>query len=338
MSEKKERIILDVAYQPQVRTAVNTQRLMLDVLIALIPAVAVAIYQFGSHALLVMATSVTSAVFFEWAYRKLTKKTASIDDLSAVVTGLLLALTMPANCPAWIPVVGTFFAIVVVKQLYGGIGKNFLNPALAGRALMMTSWASLMTAWAKPHTWLSIASNYTAEGALDGITAATPLAALKAGALPDQGLLNAFLGNIGGCIGEASALLLLLGGVYLVARKVISARIPLCFIGTVAVLCFLFPRGNDRLAWTAWQLCSGCLMLGAIFMATDYVTSPVTAWGQVVFGVGCGALTVLIRYFGGFPEGVSYAILIMNVTVGLLDKVGLPRRFGAPKEKGGAKA
>ena len=338
MNEKKERIILDVAYQPQVRTNIDTRRLMLSVILALLPSVGVAVWQFGLHTLVVIAASVLSAVFFEWAMRKLRKQSNTIGDLSAVVTGLLLALTLSPSIPWWVPVIGSFFAIVVVKQLYGGIGKNFLNPALAGRALMMTSWASLMTAWAKPHTWLSIASNYTAEGALDGITAATPLAALKAGALPDQGLLNAFLGNIGGCIGEASALLLLLGGVYLVARKVISARIPLCFIGTVAVLSLLFPRGNDRLAWTAWQLCSGGLMLGAIFMATDYVTSPVTAWGQIVFGVGCGALTVLIRYFGGFPEGVSYAILIMNVTVGLLDKVGLPRRFGAPKEKGGAKA
>ena len=330
---------LTISSSPHIRASHSTGSLMRDVCIALLPALIFAVWLYGFRVLAVTAVSVAACVFFEWAYRRMMKKDNTVRDCSAVLTGLLLAMVSPPTVPYWVIVLGALFAIVVVKQLYGGIGKNFLNPALAGRALMMTSWASLMTAWAKPHTWLNIASNYTAEGALDGITAATPLAALKSGVIPDHGLLNAFVGNIGGCIGEASALLLLLGGAYLVIRKVISARIPLCFIGTVAVLSFLFPRGNDRLVWTAWQLCSGGLMLGAIFMATDYVTSPVTAWGQAIFGIGCGALTVLIRYFGGFPEGVSYAILIMNVTVGLLDRVGLPRRFGAPKEKkGGAKA
>ena len=330
---------LTISSSPHIRASHSTASLMRDVCIALAPALLFAVWLYGFRVLAVTAVSVAACVFFEWGYRRMMKKDNTVRDCSAVLTGLLLAMVSPPTVPYWVIVLGALFAIVVVKQLYGGIGKNFLNPALAGMALMMTSWASLMTAWAKPHTWLNIASNYTAEGALDGITAATPLAALKSGAIPDHGLLNAFVGNIGGCIGEASALLLLLGGAYLVIRKVISARIPLCFIGTVAVLSFLFPRGNDRLVWTAWQLCSGGLMLGAIFMATDYVTSPVTAWGQAVFGIGCGALTVLIRYFGGFPEGVSYAILIMNVTVGLLDRVGLPRRFGAPKEKkGGAKA
>ena len=329
---------LTISSSPHIRAGHSTASIMRDVCIALTPALLFSIWLYGFRVLTVTLVSVAACVFFEWAYRRMMKKDNTVRDGSAALTGLLLAMVSPPSVPYWVIVLGGAFAILVVKQLYGGIGKNFLNPALAGRALMMTSWASIMTAWAKPHTWLNIASNYTAEGALDGITAATPLAALKSGAIPDQGLLNAFLGNIGGCIGEASALLLLLGGVYLVARKVISARIPLCFLGTVAVLSFLFPRGNDRLVWTAWQLCSGGVMLGAIFMATDYVTSPVTAWGQVVFGVGCGALTILIRYFGGFPEGVSYAILIMNVTVGLLDKGGRPRRFGAPKEKGGAKA
>ena len=329
---------LTLSSSPHIRASHSTATLMRDVCIALTPALLFSIWLYGFRVLTVTLVSVAACMFFEWAYRRMMKKDNTVADGSAALTGLLLAMVSPPSVPYWVIVLGGLFAIVVVKQLYGGIGKNFLNPALAGRALMMTSWASIMTSWARPHTWLNIASNYTAEGALDGVTAATPLAALKSGAIPDQGLLNAFVGNIGGCIGEASALLLLAGGIYLVARKVISARIPLCFIGTVAILSFLFPRGNDRLAWTAWQLCSGGLMLGAIFMATDYVTSPVTAWGQVIFGIGCGALTVLIRYFGGFPEGVSYAILIMNVTVGLLDKVGMPRRFGAPKEKGGAKA
>ena len=328
---------LTISSSPHIRASHSTASIMRDVVFALTPALVFAIWLYGFRVLAVTLVSVAACVFFEWGYRRMMKKDCTAGDWSAVLTGLLLALVSPPTVPYWVIVLGALFAIVLVKQLYGGIGKNFLNPALAGRAFMMTSWAAIMTQWAKPHTWLSLMSNYTAEGALDGVTAATPLAALKTGALPDATIGSAFLGNIGGCIGEASALLLLLGGAYLVIRKVISPRIPLCFIGTVAVLTFLFPRGNDRLVWMAYQLFSGGLMLGAIFMATDYVTSPVTKWGQVIFGVGCGALTVLIRYFGGFPEGVSYAILIMNVTVGLLDKVGLPRRFGLVKEKGGAK-
>ncbi len=329
---------LTISSSPHIRASHSTASIMRDVCIALAPALIFAVWLYGFRVLAVTAASVAACVFFEWGYRRMMKKDCTAGDWSAVLTGLLLALVSPPTVPYWVIVLGALFAIVVVKQLYGGIGKNFLNPALAGRALMMTSWASIMTAWAKPHTWLSLTSNYTAEGALDGVTAATPLAALKSGVLPEQSLLSAFVGNVGGCIGEVSALLLLLGGIYLVVRKVISPRIPLCFIGTVAVLTFLFPKGgNDRLVWMVYQLFSGGLMLGAIFMATDYVTSPVTAWGQVIFGIGCGALTVLIRYFGGFPEGVSYAILIMNVTVGLLDKVGQPGRFGALKQKGGAK-
>ncbi len=329
---------LTISSSPHIRASHSTASIMRDVCIALAPALLFSIWLYGFRVLTVVLVSVAACVFFEWAYRRMMKKDNTVRDGSAALTGLLLAMVSPPTVPYWVIVLGALFAIVLVKQLYGGIGKNFLNPALAGRALMMTSWASIMTTWAKPHTLLNLASNYTAADAVDGITAATPLSFLKSGALPDVSLGKVFLGNVGGCIGEVSALLLLLGGAYLVIRKVISPRIPLCFIGTVAVLTFLFPRGgNDRLTWMAYQVFSGGLMLGAIFMATDYVTSPVTKLGQVIFGVGCGALTVLIRYFGGFPEGVSYAILIMNVTVGLLDKVGLPRRFGLVKEKGGAK-
>lgn len=329
---------LTISSSPHIRARHTTRSIMGEVCLALMPALVFSIFMYGLRVLAVAVISVAACVFFEWGYRKMMKKDDTSRDMSAVLTGLLLAMVSPPTVPYWVIVLGAAFAIVLVKQLYGGIGKNFLNPALAGRAFMMASWASIMTSWAKPQQWLSIASNYTAEGALDGITAATPLAALKVGALPECTVGSAFLGTIGGCIGEASALMLLVGGAYLVIRKIISPRIPLCFIGTVAVLTFLFPQGNDRLAWMAYQLFSGGLMLGAIFMATDYVTSPVTGWGQVIFGIGCGALTVLIRYFGGFPEGVSYAILIMNVTVGLLDKIGMPRRFGVVKEKGGAKA
>ncbi len=249
---------LTISSSPHIRASHSTASIMLDVCIALAPALIFSIWLYGFRVLAVTLVSVAACVFFEWGYRRMMKKDSTTGDWSAVLTGLLLALVSPPTVPYWVIVLGALFAIVLVKQLYGGIGKNFLNPALAGRALMMTSWASIMTQWAKPHHWLSIVSNYTAEGALDGMTAATPLAALKTGALPDAGIGSVFLGNIGGCIGEASALLLILGGVYLVLRKVISPRIPLCFIGTVAVLTFLFPRGgNDRLTWMAYQLFSG---------------------------------------------------------------------------------
>ena len=327
MNEKKERIILDVAYQPQVRTTRSTQRLMLDVLIALIPAAAVGIYQFGTHALLVMATSVTSAVFFEWLYRKLTKKTASIDDLSAVVTGLLLALTMPANCPAWIPVVGTFFAIVVVKQLYGGIGKNFLNPALAGRAFLLASYSTALSGTCLVPRGL--------KNAVDAVTMATPLSALY-GEGSMSGLYTAksmFLGNMPGALGEISTLALLLGGAYLLCRKVITWHIPVSFIGTVFVLSLLFGGGDmGKGAYAVYAVLSGGLMLASIFMATDYATSPVTLKGQLVYGVGCGILTVLIRKFGSYPEGVTYAILIMNLCSWAIDKGFHRHQFGVSKE------
>ncbi len=320
MDEKK----LIVSSSPHIRNGEDTRSIMLDVIIALIPALAVACYVFGLRSLLLTAISVASAVFFEWAYRKLLKKPGSIGDLSAVVTGLLLACCMPANAPYWLPLPGTFFAIVVVKQLYGGIGKNFLNPALAGRAFLF-SWPVLMSTWMEPFGYTSI-FNFTG----DAVTAATPMASLHAGVLPDSSLLQMFLGQIGGSMGEVSAIALLAGGLYLVLRKVISVRIPLSYLLTVAVLTFLFPKadGVDRLTWMLYNLLGGGLMLGAIFMATDYATSPVTSKGQIIYGIGCGAITVLIRYFGSYAEGVSYAILVMNVCVWLIDKYTLPRRFG----------
>lgn len=326
MSEKKEKIILDVAYQPQVRTDTDTRRIMLDVIIALLPALAVAVIQFGIYPLIVVAVSTVSAVFFEWAYRKLMKKTESIGDLSACVTGILLACTLPPTAPWWLPIIGTLFAIVVVKQLYGGIGKNFLNPALAGRAFLLASYAVIMGSYAVPSSL---------SGAVDGVTMATPLTYLYGGsdfpAYFSAGRL--FLGAIPGCIGEVSALALLVGGGYLIYRKVISWRIPTAFIGTVAVLTLIFGReGYGHFSWMLYNVLSGGLMLGAIFMATDYATSPVTLNGQLLYGVGCGALTVLIRYFGGFPEGVSYAILIMNLCSWAIDKAFHRHQFGVSKE------
>ena len=326
MKENKERIVLDVAYQPQVRTNTDTRRIMLDVIIALLPAVAVAVWQFGLYPLAVIAVSMVSAAFFEWAYRKLMKKTNTVGDLSACVTGILLALTLPSTAPLYLPVIGSLFAIVVVKQLYGGIGKNFLNPALAGRAFLLASYALVMGRYAVPNAL---------SGAVDGVTMATPLAELyDSHAMPVYySLKSLFVGTIPGCIGEISAAALLLGGIYLIVRKVISWRIPVSFIGTVALLTLIFGgEGFSNVDWMLYNVLSGGLMLGAIFMATDYATSPVTLNGQLLFGVGCGALTVLIRYFGGFPEGVSYAILIMNLCSWAIDKAFHRHQFGVSRE------
>lgn len=313
-----ENLNLIVSSSPHIRSPRSTKVIMLDVIIALMPALIAALIFFGFKALLVVAVSVVSCVVFEFAYRKLLKKPGGIGDLSAVVTGILLAFCMPPTAPWWLPIIGAFFAIVLVKQLFGGIGKNFLNPALAGRAFLLASYAVLMTNW-QPARFQNVA---------DASTFATPMASLSSGALAPDSLLNMIVGNIGGCIGEVSAIALLLGGAYLVVRKVISLRIPVAYIGTVAVLTLIFSRGNNHILWMLQNLFSGGLLLGAIFMATDYCTSPVTPKGQIIFGVGCGLLTVLIRYFGGYPEGVSYAILIMNLTVWLIDKNTAPRRFG----------
>ena len=324
---KAKEYTFDASYQPQVRTNTDTSRIMLDVIIALVPAMVVGVVMFGVKALLLIAVSVASAVFWEWGYRKLMKKPSSIGDLSACVTGILVALVIPVGAPWWMPVVGTFFAMVIVKQLYGGIGKNFLNPALAARAFLMASWPVIMTTWAVP----SVLSK-----TVDAATMATPLSILKAGteAMPDYfSFGNLFIGSMPGCIGEISAAALLVGGIYLLVRKVISWRIPVAFIGTVAIITVIFPRnGYSNIDWMVYNLLSGGLLLGAIFMATDYSSSPVTLNGQLLYGFGCGALTVLIRYFGGYPEGVSYAILIMNLCAWAIDKGTRGRQFGVTKE------
>ena len=324
---KAKEYTFDASYQPQVRTNTDTSRIMLDVIIALVPAMVVGIVMFGVKALLLIAVSVASAVFWEWGYRKLMKKPSSIGDLSACVTGILVALVIPVGAPWWMPVVGTFFAMVIVKQLYGGIGKNFLNPALAARAFLMASWPVIMTTWAVP----SVLSK-----TVDAATMATPLSILKAGTetMPDYfSFGNLFIGSMPGCIGEISAAALLVGGIYLLVRKVINWRIPVAFIGTVAILTVIFPRnGYSNIDWMVYNLLSGGLLLGAIFMATDYSSSPVTLNGQLLYGFGCGALTVLIRYFGGYPEGVSYAILIMNLCAWAIDKGTRGRQFGVTKE------
>ncbi|MFR7758339.1 MAG: RnfABCDGE type electron transport complex subunit D [Christensenellales bacterium] len=321
---KAKEYTFDASYQPQVRTNTDTSRIMLDVIIALVPAMVVGIVMFGVKALLLIAVSVASAVFWEWGYRKLMKKPSSIGDLSACVTGILVALVIPVGAPWWMPVVGTFFAMVIVKQLYGGIGKNFLNPALAARAFLMASWPVIMTTWAVP----SVLSK-----TVDAATMATPLSILKAGteAMPDYfSFGNLFIGSMPGCIGEISAAALLVGGIYLLVRKVISWRIPVAFIGTVAIITVIFPRnGYSNVDWMVYNLLSGGLLLGAIFMATDYSSSPHLN-GQPLYGFA--RLTVLIRYFGGYPEGVSYAILIMNLCAWAIDKGTRGRQFGVTKE------
>lgn len=321
----QENLNLTVSCSPHVHAADGTRDIMLDVVIALIPAMLGAVYFFGLRSLCVMAVSVAACVVFEYLYRKLLKKDTTVGDCSAIVTGVLLAMVCPVTIPYWTIIIGDFFAIVVVKQLFGGIGCNFLNPALAGRAFLF-SYPVIMTTWVAPYTSLNLIGSNA-----DAVTAATPMSYLHQGMLPDTSVLYSFIGSVGGCLGETSAVLLLAGGVYLVVRKVISARIPLAYIATVAVIALLFPQGNDRLQWLGYQVFSGGLMLGAIFMATDYATSPVTKGRQIVYGIGCGLITMLIRYFGSYAEGVSYAILIMNVTVLLLDKIGVPKRFGYVK-------
>ena len=328
MAKMKYYYELTISSSPHVHSPVTTKTIMRDVLIGLAPAMVMAIYFFGLRALTVTAVSVAACYLFEKLWVKLMKQDDKTYDLSACVTGVLLAFVCPPTIAYWQIVLGALFAIILVKMLFGGIGRNIVNPALAGRAFMF-SWPVAMSTWVKVG-WENQASIF---GNADIVTAATPLAAMHQGQMPADSILDMFIGNIGGCIGETSALALLLGLVWLLYRKVITVRIPLAYIGTVAVLTFLFPMGNDRITWMAAQLFGGGLMLGAIFMATDYVTSPITKKGQIIYAIGCGALTVLIRYFGGYNEGVSYAILVMNTCAVLLDRIGRPVKYGAPRKE-----
>ena len=328
MAQMKYYYELTISSSPHVHSPVTTKTIMRDVLIGLAPAMVMAVYFFGLRALTVTAVSVLACYVFEKLWCKLMKQDDKTYDLSACVTGVLLAFVCPPTIAYWQIVLGALFAIILVKMLFGGIGRNIVNPALAGRAFMF-SWPVAMSTWVKVG-WENQAGIFSTA---DVVTAATPLAAMHQGQMPAESILDMFIGNIGGCIGETSAIALLLGLVWLLYRKVISARIPLWYMGTVAVLAFLFPMGNDRITWMAAQLFGGGLMLGAIFMATDYVTSPITKLGQVVYAIGCGVLTIVIRYFGGYNEGVSYAILIMNTCVVLLDRIGRPVKYGAPKKE-----
>ena len=328
MAQMKYYYELTISSSPHVHSPVTTQTIMRDVLIALAPALLGAVYFFGFRALTVTAVSVLACFLFEKLWCKLMKQDDKTYDLSACVTGVLLAFVCPPTIAYWQIILGALFAIILVKMLFGGIGRNIVNPALAGRAFMF-SWPVAMSTWVKVG-WENQASVFSTA---DIVTEATPLANMHQGLMPEASVLDMFLGNVGGCIGETSALLLLIGFVYLLVRKVISARIPLFYMGTVALLTVLFPMGNEPISWMAAHLFGGGLMLGAIFMATDYVTSPITKLGQIIYAIGCGALTVLIRYFGGYNEGVSYAILIMNGFVVLFDRIGRPVKYGAPKKE-----
>ena len=327
--DTQNRKFLKMNASPHVHTHVTTTFLMLDVIIALIPALVWSVYVFSWRALSVTAVSVASCVVFEFLYRKIMRKPDTIGDLSAVVTGILLAFCLPVGVPMWMPVLGAFFAIVIVKQLYGGIGKNVVNPALAARVFLFLSFSESMSSFVLPH-----AGN---AGEVDAVASATPLALLQKGTVPDVSLLDMFLGEMPGCIGEVSVTMLLLGGVYLLFRKVITWHIPVSYILTVAVIALIFPTGDmTSVEFMLYQLCSGGLMLGAFFMATDYVTSPATNTGRIIYGIGCGLITMFIRYFG-YPEGVSFAILVMNLFTLALDKWTMPIKFGGGKKLGKGK-
>ncbi|MGI6069961.1 MAG: RnfABCDGE type electron transport complex subunit D [Blautia sp.] len=318
--------LLNVSSNPHVRDKMSTDKIMKMVVIALVPACLFGVYNFGLRALLILAVSVASSVFFEWLYDRLMHKQNTIVDFSAVVTGLLLGMNMPPMIAWWMPILGSAFAIIVVKQLFGGLGQNIMNPALGGRCFLMISFAGSMTNFTVP--------NGAFGQVADTVSGATPLAALKAGESVD--VMSMLVGNIQGTIGETSAIALLIGAAFLLAMKVIDLRIPLTYIGSFSVfvlLYHLFGTGSFDLGYLAAHLCGGGLMLGAWFMATDYVTTPITKKGQLVYGCVLGILTAVFRLLGGSAEGVSYAIIFSNLLIPLIERVTFPTAFG----KGGKK-
>lgn len=320
--------LLHVSSSPHIRSKITTDWIMYMVLIALLPATCMGVYLFGVPALILIVCSVVTCVATEYIYERLMHKPITIKDGSAMVTGLLLALNLPSGAAWWMAVLGGVFAILVVKQLFGGLGQNIMNPALAARCFLMISFAARMTDF-------STSDSVTAK-LVDTVSGATPLAEIKAGGSWD--LMSMFLGNTRGTIGETSALLLLIGGIFLVVMKIIDLRIPLTYIGTFAVFALLFGGHGFNLSYVAAELCGGGLMLGAWFMATDYVTRPVTGKGQYVYGVILGILTGVFRIFGGSAEGVSYAIIFTNLLVPIIERLTLPGGFGIVKQKGGKKS
>ena len=321
---------LTVSASPHVRSNETTTGIMLDVIIALVPALIMSAIYFGTRALVLTAVTVGSAVLAEWVSRKVMKRSNTLGDLSAIVTGLILAFNLPATLPLWMAAIGSIIAIVVVKQMFGGIGQNFVNPAMTARVILMVSFPTAMAKWIVPfeNAWSA-----------DAVTSATPMATLAsakggdlsavADALPT--LTDMLLGRHGGSMGEVCSIALICGGLYLIMRKVISPIIPVAFIGTVAVTMFLYSGFN--LEYTAYQLLGGGLMLGAFFMATDYTTCPINKKGKLIFGIGCGLITFVIRVFGALPEGVSFSIILMNIFVPHIENLCASKPFGTLKEK-----
>ncbi len=307
-----------VSAAPHIHTKTSVSGIMCDVIIALMPSAVFGCAMFGYRAAILIIACILSCMAAEFVFDKAVKKKNTLGDLSAAVTGMMLALNLPPTIPIYMAVIGSVFAIVLVKQVFGGLGKNFMNPALAARCFMLIAWTSAMTTFVNP---------LMGYGA-DAISSATPLAAMKTGA--DVSLKNAFLGFIPGTIGETSALMILLGFAYLLIRKVISPRIPLAYILTFAVLTFFFGKKGDMSAaeYTLLQLCTGGLLFGAVFMATDYTTTPTTPSGMIIFGIGCGILTFVIRRFGGYPEGASFSIILMNIAAPLIERATIPKSFG----------
>ncbi len=319
-----------VSSSPHVHSPEDTPWIMRQVVYALIPGALVGVYFFGIPAITVIAVAVVSCVVIEALWQKLTKKDITVTDGSAALTGLLLAMNLPSGSPWWLVVLGSLIAIIIGKQVYGGLGNNPFNPALVARVFLLISFPVHMTTWPQPRSFFSQAA--------DTVTGATPLGALKTAifehgtitAAPELNLMDPFLGNVGGSLGEISALALILGGIYLILRRIISWHVPVFYIGTVAVITGIFwLLDPNTYADPAFHLISGGLMLGAFFMATDMVTSPITYKGKVLFAIGCGVITVVIRFWGGYPEGVSFAILIMNALVPLINKATKPGKFGA---------
>lgn len=300
---------------------------MLDVIIAMMPALIASAVIFGYRTLVLTAVSVASCVLFEYLARRVMKRHNTIGDLSAVVTGILLAFNLPPTMPYWMVIIGAFTAIVIVKQFFGGIGQNFVNPALIGRIVLMSSFTSQIGSFTAPFAY---------KNGVDAVTTATPLAQMAAGDTELPGLLQMFLGLRPGCLGEVCIAALLLGFVYLLIRRVISPVIPLVYMGTVAVIMLIAGKGD--FTYMLYQLMSGGLVLGAVFMATDYTTSPISTKGKVVFALGCGIITSLIRIFGSLPEGVSFSIVLMNILVPHIEYLTTPKPFGSVKKKKEARA
>lgn len=315
LNTKEEVMTLDkkllMSAAPHIKSNQSTKKIMLDVIIALTPAMIGSIYFYKGNAAMLLAVSILSAVLFEFLSQKMFKKDIKIGDLSAVVTGILIAFNLPANAPWWVAVFGTAFAVIIVKECFGGIGSNFMNPALAARAALVSSWPAIMSEYVNP----------------DLVVTATPLALMKAGTMPPS-IQRMFMGDIAGSLGETSAVLLLIGAAYLLIKKVIDWRIPAAYIGSTVVMLAILGVAPDMLIY---HVLGGGLILGAFFMATDYATSPVTRKGRIIFGIGCGILTAVIRVKGGMPEGVSYSILIMNIVAPLIERFTKPKVFGEVK-------